>query len=58
MEWRDGALVLDRMTSRGALRHRFSIEGERLAYAVELIPAGESVARTFVHGAYRRISGH
>ncbi|RYZ32504.1 MAG: DUF1579 domain-containing protein [Propionibacteriaceae bacterium] len=55
--WADGRLALVRTTPRGSAHHTFTVEGERLAYAIDLELTGQP--RTpFLRGRYERVSGH
>lgn len=55
--WDAGRLALVRTTVRGSAHHLFALEGEQLAYAVDLELTGQP--RTpFLRGRYARVSGH
>ena len=55
--WSDQALELTRTSPRGSAYHRFEVEADHLAYAIDLERSG--AGRTpFLRGRYERISGH
>jgi len=52
--WREGELVLTKVTERGRAEHRFGRDGEDLVYAIDLGAGPQPVLR----GRYRAISAH
>lgn len=55
--WRDGLLSLVRTSPRGSAHHVFELDGERLAYAIDL-ELGDRPRTPFLRGRYQRVSGH
>ncbi|HEY5821126.1 MAG TPA: DUF1579 domain-containing protein, partial [Propionibacteriaceae bacterium] len=57
-EWSSSTLTLTKHTPRGAAWHRFTVDGDELAYAIEIQLGEDPVRSRFLTGRYRRISGH
>jgi len=55
--WVGQTLRLIRTTPRGSAHHRFELDGDRLAYAIDLA-LGEQEPTPFLRGRYERVSGH
>ena len=55
--WEGPVLELVRTTPRGSARHRFELDGERLAYAIDVTLTGQGT-EPFLRGRYDRVSGH
>jgi hypothetical protein len=56
--WRDGQLVIDKVTARGTARHRFEVVDGELRYVIELQLLDASRPTPFLTGRYVRVSGH
>jgi hypothetical protein len=55
--WTGRTLELVRTTPRGSARHRFELDGDRLAYAIDVALTGQA-PEPFLRGRYERVSGH
>ena len=55
--WAGGSLELTRTTPRGSAHHHFELDGDRLAYAID-VALGDQEPASFLRGRYERVSGH
>lgn len=55
--WRDGELVLTKITERGTAIHTFGIEDEELTYAIDVSSAAADT-EPLLRGRYRALSTH
>ena len=55
--WTGRTLELVRTTPRGSAHHRFELDGDRLAYAIDVALTGHA-PEPFLRGRYERVSGH
>ena len=55
--WRDGELVLTKITERGRAVHRFGIDGADLTYAID-VGSADGAPEPFLRGRYQALSTH
>lgn len=55
--WTSRTLELIRTTPRGSAHHRFELDGDRLAYAIDVALTGQD-PEPFLRGRYERVGGH
>jgi hypothetical protein len=57
-EWRDGELIMHKITPLGIAEHRFSVAGGQLSYRIRVKIDDGAEWEDSLSGTYRRISGH
>jgi hypothetical protein len=56
--WRDGELILEKITPRGIAEHRFAVVDGQLSYRIRVRSDSARELEDFLSGTYRRFSGH
>jgi hypothetical protein len=56
--WRDGELILEKITPRGIAEHRFAVIDGQLSYRIRVRLGQAPEFQDFLSGTYRRFSGH
>jgi hypothetical protein len=56
--WRDGELILEKITPLGIAEHRFAVIDGQLSYRIRVRLGQAPEFQDFLSGTYRRFSGH